>query len=161
MRGYDKLLTEAEKNNLLIVEKQFKSSAKGLCVNNVIGINREVETTTEKTCILAEEIGHYHTTAGNILDQSKVNNRKQEKRARRWAHEKLLPLESFVMAYLSGASGRHELADYLEVTEEFLLEAIEQYKEKYGLLAHWGNYIIYFEPLGVMKILDSSNPSSR
>lgn len=42
----------------------------------------------------------------------------------------------------------------LNVSEEFLEEAIDTYKSKYGVCTTVDNYTIYFFPaLGVMKIL--------
>lgn len=41
--------------------------------------------------------------------------------------------------------------DFAEETEEFLIEALEAYTSKYGLSKKVGNYIIYFEPLQIIK----------
>lgn len=49
-------------------------------------------TQTEKSCVLAEEIGRRYTTIGDILDQNDMNNRKQELRARLWAYNKQIGL---------------------------------------------------------------------
>jgi hypothetical protein len=43
-------------------------------------------------------------------------------------------------------------AGFLGVTEEFLRAAITDYKSQYGLFVTSNEHIIYFEPLGVMKI---------
>lgn len=44
------------------------------------------------------------------------------------------------------------MAEYLEVTEEFLKEALEQYRRKYGRKVELDNYVILFEPyLAVME----------
>lgn len=145
MNAYEYLISEYD-DSLTIIEKDFKSKAKGLCKGNKIGINKAVETSTEKRCILAEELGHHYTTVGNILDQSSVLNRKQELRARIWAYEKLLSLSQFIKAYEYGCQNQHEIADYLDVTEEFLLEAIERYRAKYGVYTQCKEYKICFEP---------------
>ena len=47
------------------------------------------------------------------------------------------------------------MAEYLDVTEEYLEEAIDCYKAKYGLYASVDNYIIYFEPFVVIKIIST------
>jgi len=48
----------------------------------------------------------------------------------------------------------HELAEHLDVTEEFLKEALDKYRSKYGCYATVDNYVIYFEPcIGVMEML--------
>ena len=45
------------------------------------------------------------------------------------------------------------MAEYLDVTEEFLKEALECYNSKYGTAVRFDNYIIGFEPrLYVMEL---------
>mgnify|MGYP003379396717 FL=1 len=113
----------------------------------------KIETSAEKSCILAEELGHHYTTVGNILDQSSVSNRKQELRARMWAYNKLIGLIGIIKSYEHGCQSYHEMAEYLDVTEEFLRDALEKYRQKYGVCTTVDNYIIYFEPgLGVVKM---------
>ena len=90
---YDKLLEEADSENLYVIENaNFQSQASGLINNDVIGINKNVRSYAKRNCILAEEIGHYKTTVGNIIDQSSAANRKQELKARRWAYNRLIGL---------------------------------------------------------------------
>lgn len=152
---YETLLGEAEVEQVEVREMQLSIRLKGLYCDNVIAINSTIPTMTEKACILAEELGHYHTTVGDILDQTQLNNRKQEKRARRWGYQRLVPLVKLVQAYKSGAKNRFELAEYLDVTEEFLEKAIDHYKEKYGLFYGIDDkYCICFDPLWVLEVLD-------
>lgn len=151
---YENLLREAEQHGLDISEKPMTPTIKGLYSDKVIWINKNIPTNDEKACILAEELGHYHTSSGNILDQSKISNRKQELRARTWAYERLVPLQKIVQAHKSGVRNRYELAEYLGITEDFLVAAIKRYKEKYGLYFSIENYTICFEPLGVMELFD-------
>lgn len=126
---------------------------KGFYVNGNIAIERDM-TSIEKACVLAEELGHHYTTVGNILDQSKAENRKQERRARLWAYQKAFDLIDLVSAYKHGCRNRYEIAEYLEVTESFLQEALDTYKEKYGVYTKVDRYVVYFEPLGVLELYD-------
>lgn len=142
---YEALLIEAENNNLLVKEKPLKAN-KGRIKGNKIAIRKDIETTTEKSCVLAEELGHHYTSVGNILDMQNLANRKQERQARLWAYNKQIGLRGLIRAYEHGCQSSHEIADYLEVTEEFFLEAIECYTQKYGTYATLDNYIIYFMP---------------
>lgn len=148
---YEKLIKEAEKEKVQVVEINMQESLKGLYCDNCIAINKDIPTNIEKTCVLAEELGHYHTTVGNILDQSEIHNRKQEVIARRWGYKRLVRIIELVNAYKSGVRNRYELAEYLNVTEEFLGECINYYKEKYGLCYEIDNYTIYFDPLGILE----------
>ncbi len=154
MNYYERLETEACNDGIDVISYSFESDKiKGLCCNNVIGINQNLKKSTEKSCILAEELGHYYTTAGNILDQSKVENRKQEHIARLWAYRKMITLDKLADARRNGCRNRYEIAEHLEVTEEFLQEAMDSYKEKYGAGYHQcGEYLICFEPLNIYCI---------
>ncbi|MFC5703176.1 ImmA/IrrE family metallo-endopeptidase [Cohnella faecalis] len=151
---YDRLLTKADQDGVEVYEEPMAPANKGLYADGVIWINKTIPTATEKACILAEELGHYHTTAGNILDQRDVRNRKQEKRARNWAVENLIPLHAFIAAFKSGVRNRFELADFLDVTEEFLDSSIRHYQEKHEFYAIHGHYIVGFDPLFVAEIFE-------
>lgn len=148
---YEKLLTEANELGITAKEKPLKFND-GRIKGAKIAIRKDIETNREKGCVLAEELGHYHTTVGNILDQSNISNRKQELRARLWAYNKMIGLTGIINAYEHGCCNRYEMAEYLEVTEIFLSEALRYYKSKYGLYAKIDNYVVYFEPLGVLRI---------
>ncbi len=143
----------AETEGVYIVEDSIPCEMKGLYADGVIAINKNLAT-QEKTCILAEELGHHFTSYGDILDQSKHENEKQELRARGWAFEKLLPIDRFVDAFEAGCKNRFEMADFLDVTEEFITESVDYYKRKHGIFAVLSNgCAVYFEPLGVMRQL--------
>lgn len=150
---YDNLLDEADKENIYVIENaKFQSRASGLINNDVIGINKNVRSSAQRSCILAEELGHYHTSSGNILDQSSVTNRKQELHARAWAYNRLIGLYGIINAYRSGCRNGYEIAEHLNITEEFLAEALQYYRNKYGLCTTVDNYVIYFEPaLGIFE----------
>jgi len=150
--SYDELLLEADNTGLVVKEKNLPVS-KGRIKGNRIAIKRDMST-TEKGCVLAEELGHYYTTSGNILDQSLTSNRKQEHIARMWAYNKLIGLRGIINAYNAGCTNKYEIAEFLNVTVEFLEEAIKKYTDKYGVCTMLDNYIIYFIPyLGVMETI--------
>lgn len=148
---YEKLLQEAHNERIEVVDIPFKGRIKGLYYNQVIALNKNIDTIAEKTCVLAEELGHYYTSAGNILDQKQLQNRKQERRARAWAYQRLVPLDKLIMAHKEGIRTRYELADYLGVTEQYLANALQYYKEKYGIYYRIGKYCICFDPLRILK----------
>lgn len=140
---YDELLEVARKENVYVIEKaQFKSHSAGLINGDVIGLNKELSSDTERACILAEELGHYYTSTGNIIDQDNTSNRKQELHARVWAYRKLLALDKIIEAFEHGCRNRFEMAEYLEVTEEFLSEAINRLRDQEGPCLSYKDYII-------------------
>ncbi|WP_068786651.1 ImmA/IrrE family metallo-endopeptidase [Paenibacillus phocaensis] len=119
---------------------------------DMILLNKNLRTDRERKCVLVEEMGHQYKTVGDITDQSKLVNQQQELRARQWGYERLVPLSAIVQAYKAKVKGRYEIAEYLDVTEEFLQACIDRYRNKYGTYTVWENYIIYFEPLGVAEM---------
>lgn len=145
--NYEELLNECADENLVIKEKPLQSS-NGRIYNNRIAIRHDMNT-VDKTCTLAEELGHYYTTTGDILDQTNVSNRKQEHRARMWAYEKLLPLQLFILAFKHGCRSIHETAEFLEVSEEFLLECVGAYYSKYGTYLEFNGYLFIFSETGL------------
>ncbi|WP_107923461.1 ImmA/IrrE family metallo-endopeptidase [Lysinibacillus parviboronicapiens] len=153
MHLYDALLMECDTLEIEVYEKE-RMENKGLYGDNVIWINKWLPSILEKYCILAEEIGHHYTTAGDIFDLTSIENRKQELRARAWAYEKLVPLTKLVQAHKLHIANRYELADFLNVTEDFLDDALDWYKSKYGLYVPIDNFTICFEPLGVIEMFD-------
>lgn len=154
MTGYEKLLTDAAKENIIVAD-QFDLSGtrlKGLYCDGTIALNRDMYIESEKTCVLAEELGHHYTTVGDIMDQTDTANRKQERHARIWAYHKLLSLNDLIDSYKHGCQNQFEIAEHLNITEEFLVECLNYYKEKYGVYTKQDNYLIYFEPLGVLEL---------
>lgn len=150
---YEALLDEANNNGLIVKEKPLHSS-NGRIKGDRIAIRKDIETSIEKACVLAEELGHYHTTVGNIIDMSDSQNRKQERQARLWGYNKLIGLTGIIQAFRAGCHSRHETAEYLGVTEEFLQECIDCYTEKYGEFVKVNNYTVFFIPnLAVMEEL--------
>lgn len=149
---YEEMLIESDKYNLIIKEKPLQASD-GRIKGNRIAIRKDIETQVEKSCVLAEELGHYHTTAGNILNQEDVTNRKQEYRARLYGYNMKIGLIGLVNAFEHGCKTSSEVAEYLDVTDEYLQDAIDCYTRKYGTYTTFNHYIIYFCPcLGVIKI---------
>ena len=150
--NYEQLLTAADQEGLLVKEQPL-TGHDGLIRGSRIAIRKDIDTQKEKSCVLAEELGHYYTSSGDILDQSKVENRKQEYRARLYGYNLKIGLTGLIRAYESGCRNLYEMAEYLDATEEYLTEAIDCYKSKYGLYASVDNYIIYFQPFIVIKII--------
>lgn len=151
--NYEALLEEAWNEGLIVKEKPLKYN-NGRIKGNRVAIRQDIETSNEKACVLAEELGHHYTSVGNILDLKIASNRKQERQARLWAYDKQIGLNGLIRAYEHGCKNRYEIAEYLEVTEQFLEEAILEYREKYGTCTTVGKYLVYFIPqLAICKKL--------
>lgn len=74
MNTYECLQDEACEDGIDVIDYTFHSNRiKGLYCDGVVAI-REDMTIPEKTCALAEEIGHHGTSYGNIIDMDSVQN---------------------------------------------------------------------------------------
>lgn len=142
--SYEEQLTRAERDSLRVYEKPFKAYD-GRIQGDKICIRRDMPR-IKKACILAEERGHFHTCTNDILDLDDIKNDKLEIKGRRWAHNEMIGLRGLVDAYNRHCETLEEMADYLGVTEEFLLEALDAYKEIYGTGVKYNQYYISFEP---------------
>ena len=153
MNPYERLQEHAESEGLIVKEFQLKSSD-GKIMGNRIAIRKDIPTSIQKAGTLAEELGHYHTSVGCILDQTDQQNRKQECQARFWGYNKMIGLTGIINAFKAKCQNKHEIAEYLEVTDEYLKECIDCYRNKYGVYTTVDNYIIYFIPsLAVIELI--------
>lgn len=151
--NYEELQIQACKDGIEIIEYPFKSSnIKGLYCNGTVALNEDM-TQVEKSCVLAEELGHHYTTTGDILDQNDIMNRKQEYRARLYGYNLKVGLTGLIRAYEEGCRNLYEMAEYLDATEEYLKDVIDCFHAKYGQYTIVDNYVIYFEPFAVMKFV--------
>lgn len=152
MNNYEALLDEACRDGIEVIDYTFDSDRiKGLYCDGTIAVRSDMNT-VEKSCTLAEELGHHHTTVGDIIDVESAQNRKHERQARLWAYNKQIGLCGLIRAFEHGCTTHYEVAEYLEVTEELLNDCINCYREKYGVCEVIDNYIVYFIPqLAVMK----------
>ena len=142
---YEELLKLSDTENLIVKEKNIPGYG-GRIYKNRIAIHQGIDTSVEKACVLAEELGHHYTSVGCILDQTDLANRKQERQARLWGYNKLIGLMGIVRAFNARCQNQYEIADYLDVTEEYLQECINCYQSKYGICTTVDNYVIYFVP---------------
>ncbi|PJI07059.1 MULTISPECIES: ImmA/IrrE family metallo-endopeptidase [Clostridium] len=158
MTKYEELVIKAEINGINVLEVDLgthKECGKYLHLTNgdFIIINLNISN-AQKYQVLSEEIGHYCTTFGNILELDDLKNIKQEKRARNWGYEKTVGLIDLINAFEKGLRTKSEISEYLNVTEKFLEQAIQHYREKYGVYCEVDHYAIYFEPtLSILKML--------
>ncbi len=147
MNKLENLEQEAHDGNVKIYDYYLgEDNLKGIYLNGNIAINTCVKSSVEKACVLAEELGHHYTSVGNIVNMNSVSNRKQERQARLHGYNRLIGLMGIIHAFNAGCQNKYEIADFLDVTEEYLEECISCYRDKYGVYTTVDNYIIYFIP---------------
>jgi hypothetical protein len=123
MTAYEALL--AEYDYLAIEEAKLKTHG-GLYSSGYIWIQKD-QLEKRKACLLAEEVGHYQTSCGNILNPKTITNQKQEYKARVWAFKKLLPYEKIVSALKYGCRTIYDLSEYFSLDEEFIKDCLHYY----------------------------------
>lgn len=134
-----------------IKETELPKGLAGLYYDNVILLDKH-RNRFEKHCVLAEEIGHYETTVGDITDYSKIDNMKLEIIARRWGYKKLVPFDKLIKCYLNHHTTIEDVCLQLEITSEYLQNILEYYKARYGLYVIHKGYKIEFDPLNITKL---------
>lgn len=155
MTRYERLVIAAEKEGVKILEIDLGTNKKcGKCINNTIIINKNLSN-IEKHELLAEELGHYKTNLGDITDQSKTENRKEELKARRKGFKLILEPLDLIYAFRCGCNNFYDMANFFEITEKELLKIIEDFRKQYGIGKKFDKYYIAFEPgLGFSKIFE-------
>jgi len=157
MNDFEELQQIAYESGVKLIEDYpFQSDQlKGLYADNTIALNEALCSSMDKTCILAEELGHHFTSVGNIIHLKDVRCQKQERKARMWAYDRQIGLRGLIRAYEANCADCHDMADFLEVTPTFLEEALEAYRERYGVFTELDSYLLIFIPaLYIVKRLE-------
>lgn len=150
MEQYERL--ELHAKNIKIRKMEMPEGLDGLYYDGNIVLDKSLSY-KQRVEILAEELGHHYTSAGDIQDYNDIKNIKQEVKARRFGYELIVTLDGIIDAFKQHIRNVYELADYFEVTTDYIYKAIDHYKQKYGLSTIHGDYLIRFEPLNVYKYI--------
>lgn len=149
MGCYENLLLKYDED-IIIEETKLKNGLSGLYLGEVILIEKRLNPVS-KLETLYEEIAHHLITYGDIRDQSIMLNRKFELKARRLGSELAISLGGIIDAFHHGVHNLYEMAEYFNVSEEYVLNTLNHYKMKYGLDVYYKGYAIKFEPLQVFE----------
>lgn len=154
MTQLEELEQEAYDHNIPVDYLHFKSDRlNGLYIDGSIALRKGMDS-AQTADTLTEELEHHYTTVGNILDQNNTSNRKQERLARLRAYDRRIGLSGIIQGYQNNCRNSYELAIHLGVSEDTLQDALNLYREKYGLYVEVNEYIIIFEPsLTIIKKL--------
>lgn len=155
----DKLLKICATSGIHLERTKLPKNLKAILYSDketdpVISIDYSICTYKETACVLAEEIGHYYTSCGNLLTDSNLHKsiiNKQENIARRWAFKYMISLSDLIAAHKAACTSLYEVAEHLDITEEFLREATKVYGSIYGTYIVHQGYRIYFDPLWVIS----------
>ena len=125
----ERLFEIAEKNNIEIIQTELPRTEscslfadKTYCIgldSSLFGINEKIH--------LAHEVGHCVTGSMYNLYAPLDNRAKHELRADRWAIKKLVPFNDLRTAIKKGIRECWELAEFFNVTDEFMNNALKFY----------------------------------
>lgn len=154
MTTYEELLDAVDKE-VPVIETTLKTTTgfDGLYKDGFIFIERTLDPCLKKQ-ILAEEYGHYLTSVGEIVDYCNLENGKQETKARAISFEKLITLDDILDAFFLGLIYSWQVADYLNLTVEFVQNAFAYIRGKYGDTFDYDGYRFSFDFFGQLKIYE-------
>ena len=148
MTDYEKKCEECASHGLRVIEMHL-TKAEGLLYKRIIAIEKSLPD-AQKVVVLDEELTHWKVNVGDITDQRKVANRKQERRARKRVYHRFASPHTLIQLYRLGARSVEDFCDRLGITEEFLAEALAYYDEAYGQKTI-GRYRISFRPFNIIE----------
>ncbi|MFT4007367.1 MAG: hypothetical protein QM683_17720 [Lacrimispora sp.] len=143
--SYEELLEEADAAELVVKEKPLLNNG-GDIKGRKIAIRQDISTTSKKADNLTEEMGHYYTSASRIVEQDSTESMKQERSARLWGYNKRIGLTGLIEAFKAHRENLYDIAEYLDVSEDSIAEALEYYRQIYGTEVMVNNYFLQFEP---------------
>lgn len=92
-----------------------------------VGLDKSISGAEERVC-LAHEIGHCETMSFYNINSPLDVRGKHERRANVWAIKAMIPYKAYIYALKHGCTEIYLLADYFNVTEDFMRKAVEYYK---------------------------------
>lgn len=123
---YEDGLNFAYENRYIVKEhlSHFKSFSVVVGHTYAIAINHALLCPGEEKTALFHELGHCET--GSFYNQFSPFEvqQKHETRADKWAIKKLIPKDELDEAVAAGYTQPWELAEYFDVTEEFIKKAV-------------------------------------
>lgn len=154
MNKFEELLDEYDDKVSITFDKNMPKKLAGL-YSSVRGILLNADLTQNKYhSVLAEEIGHYETTVGDIIDLTNIQNKKLEIIARRWGYKKIVTLDDLIECYEKYITTVEEICAHLEIVPEFLEECLVHYRQQYGQDIFYKDYLIILDPLDIKRKKD-------
>ena len=120
----------AQENNICIYEFPL-NPIKSMSVPGAIGMDtKHIKTSSEERVRLAHELGHCIKYAFYTGSSPLELREQKEYRANKWAIQKLIPFRQLHKALKQGITEAWSLAEYFNVTDDFMQKALDLYEEK-------------------------------
>ena len=133
MNRFEELENEASILGIEVIDTEIPVAEMNAAYLNLSGVERiflrNSGTVRARACWIAEELGHHHTGHNLVLRYRSADDWRAEARARRWAHMRLLTPDAIYTA-ARNTDDMFEIAEALDVSEEFLRESINDFQSK-------------------------------
>lgn len=144
MTALERLHDIVYESGINIVDSHFSATKKAACLCDrdcklIIMDMEQIPTIAEETAILSEEVGHHKTGSLSMINATfnmpirRINQIKGEGMAKRWAIKYVLPFDDLREAISCGYRETEELAEYLNLPQWFVENAVHYYVEICGL----------------------------
>lgn len=133
------------------LEPLMPDGQKGLINDKIVYLNPR-QSKAELTSTLSEELGHYLTSSGNIIDQDTVEKRKQEKKARDVGATLVVSPDDIVKCFENDYMTPEACADFLGITLETFDNAVNYYRRKDGAYLSKKGDIVLFNTNGTISV---------
>jgi len=127
----------ADRRKIQIHNYRISDTKKAMCADiddtkHITLDKSKIQSSIEEKELLGEELGHFETNSLYFLKHTHTKMYESniswcEYRANRWKIHHLLPLKYLDAAIKRGIFETYELAEYFEVSENFIEEALDLY----------------------------------
>lgn len=145
-------LMAAYSNINYIFDEKMPDGQSGLYVDNYVYLNPR-QSPQQLVGTVAEEIGHYLTTIGNIIDQDTNLKRKQERQARDIGASLVVSPSDIIDCYENGCKTIDDCVIHLGVTNQVFEDAISYYARRFNGIKTENGYTIFFRENGTIGVL--------
>lgn len=128
----EELYEEAVNDDILVINHNLKCcAAMSVCDGEdciIVVDEKQAADTADRKVKTAHELGHCKTMSFYTQYTPFAERGQFERRADKWAVQRLMPSEEFLKAIKNGCVEFWELAEYFDVTEDFVRRACEIYR---------------------------------
>lgn len=145
MTDSEKLIVKIEHDSNVKIEHcdLSKYDLNGICFSDnnedTIFLHNKLSE-QEAVYTIAHEYGHVKTGLTGHTERD-------EYRADKFATNLLISVETLIKALKQGVSNNHQLAEYLNVSEQYIPRMLEFLKAQYGTYVEHKQYVLHFQPL--------------
>ena len=130
MRNLMELYDIALGNDVEVYDKKLNTMKAFSLPGSIVIDSKQLPTTAELKVCFAHELGHELKSAFYNIRNTLETRGRQEERATRWAVDTLVPADLLLSVIEKGYTEIYELAEYFNVTEDFIRDAIRIHQQR-------------------------------